>query len=134
MNSNSDPFTTISELESKLNAERILNNNSTWSKLDKSTKINKLLLFANKYNCCESDKIKLIDCLKKALEQNKLQKIKEVVYNIDKNEIIDIPALLYIDGTFILKNEKRISTTKSLPVKNKCHNTKKKKHKIDNKE
>ena len=38
----------IAELENKLNAERAVNVNSSWTKLDKSTKLNKLVTFQEK--------------------------------------------------------------------------------------
>ena len=124
----------IIELENKLNAERAVNVNSSWTKLDKSTKLNKLVIFCNKYNCNDNERINLLTSLKKALEQNKLQKIKDVNYDIITCEIVSIPILQKIDNYFIIKTDKRVSTSKSLPIKNKIHNTKKKKHKIDNKD
>tara|TARA_X000000950_G_C13322998_1_gene421396 strand:- start:79 stop:483 length:405 start_codon:yes stop_codon:yes gene_type:complete len=128
-------FTNINDLENKLDAERTLNNKSSWSKLDKSTKLQKIKIFCNSYDVSSnSEKELLYTVLKTALEQNKLQKIKNVVYDIDKQEIKDIPVLIKNSDKFYIKNEKRISTSKSLPVKNKTHNTKKKKHKIDNKD
>ena len=128
-------FTNIDDLENKLDAERILNNKSSWSKLDKSTKLQKIKTFCNVYEVSSSSERELLyDVLKTALEQNKLQKIKDVVYDIEKQEIKEIPALIKNSDKFYIKNEKRISTSKSLPVKSKTQNTKKKKHKIDNKD
>ena len=118
-------FTNINDLENKLDAERTLNNKSSWSKLDKSTKLQKIKIFCNSYGVSSnSEKELLYTVLKTALEQNKLQKIKDVVYDIDKQEIKDIPVLMKNSDKFYIKNEKRISTSKSLPVKNKTHNTK----------
>ena len=128
-------FTNIDDLENKLDAERILNNKSSWSKLDKSTKLQKIKNFCNVYDVTSDKERELLyDVLKTALEQNKLQKIKDVNYDVDNQEIKDIPVLLKNSERFYIKNEKRISTSRSLPVKNKLHNTKKKKHKIDNKD
>lgn len=128
-------FTNINDLENKLDAERILNNKSSWSKLDRSTKLQKIKNFCNVYDAIsEKERELLYDVLKTALEKNKLQKIKDVNYDIDNQEIKDIPILIKSSERFYIKNEKRISASISLPVKNKSHNTKKKKHKIDNKE
>jgi hypothetical protein len=124
----------MKQIDSILDNERQINNKSSWNKLDKSTKINKLKLFSDNYNCDDSDREKLFITLCNALEQNKLQKIKEVIYDIDKEIIITIPTLMYINNKFIIKNEKRVSASKSLPIKNKLHNTKKNKYKIDNKD
>ena len=138
MNYNNIPEDKISlsmkQIDSILDNERQINNKSSWNKLDKSTKINKLRDFCNNYNCDKDEKEKLFNTLCKALEQNKLQKIKEVIYDIDKEIIISIPTLMCINNKFIIKNEKRVSTSKSLPIKNKQHSTKKNKHKIDNKD
>lgn len=125
---------TMKQIDNLLDNERLLNNKSTWNKLDKSTKISKLKIFSSNYDCTNDDKKKLFDILFKALDQNKLQKIKDVVYDVDKQEIISIPTLTFTNNKFIVKNEKRISTSKSLPIKNKVHSTKKNKYKIDNKD
>jgi len=127
----------MKQIDSILDNERQLNSKSSWNKLDKSTKINKFKDFCNNYNCENNEREKLFIALCKALEQNKLQKIKEVVYDIDEEVIISIPTLTYVNNKFIIKNEKRVSTSKSLPIKNKQHSTKKNKHnkdKIDNKD
>tara|TARA_B100001287_G_C22587378_1_gene483958 strand:- start:325 stop:744 length:420 start_codon:yes stop_codon:yes gene_type:complete len=138
MNYNNIPEDNISlsmkQIDTILDNERQNNYKSSWNKLDKSTKINKLRDFSNNYNCDNNEKEKLFNTLHKALEQNKLQKIKEVIYDVNKEMIVSIPTLTYIHNKFIIKNEKRISTSKSLPIKNKQHSTKKNKHKIDNKD
>ena len=103
-------FTNIDDLENKLDAERILNNKSSWSKLDKSTKLQKIKTFCNVYEVSSSSERELLyDVLKTALEQNKLQKIKDVVYDIEKQEIKEIPVLIKTSEKFYIKNEKRIS-------------------------
>jgi hypothetical protein len=128
-------FTNINDLENKLDAERISNHKSSWSKLDKSTKLQKIQSFCKEYNIPNDiEREKLFNVLKTALEQNKLQKIKDVNYDIETQVITDIPVLMYNDNNYYIKSEKRVSTSKSLPIKNKKLNTKKKKYKIDNKD
>ena len=123
----------ITELEKMLNIEISINNKCSWNKLDRSVKLMKLKLYCDNYSCDNDEKKQLLSVLKEALKQNKLQKIKDVHYDVDNESIISVPALKFIEGDFIIKNEKRISTTKSLPTKNKLNNiTMKKKQKIDN--
>ena len=74
MDNNFNLCNSIAELESKLNAEREINVNSSWTKLDKSTKLNKLITFCNNYKCTDNERSSLLIVLKRALEQNKLQK------------------------------------------------------------
>ncbi len=131
-NSNKIKSPTLSNIEKFLDKERSHNNLQQWSKLSIITKKKKLKLFTetfsekNNLNC--SDKDKLYKYLIKSLEQKKLQKIKDVIYDISKGEIINIPILLYNNNTnkYYLKNEKRISSLKSLAPKSKL----KKKSKI----
>jgi hypothetical protein len=124
---------TMTEIETILNEEIHTNNKSTWNKLDKSNKLSKILFFCDNYECSSSDKPLLKDALTTALEYNKLQKIKDVIYDIENQVIVSIPSLLYVNNKFLVRNDKRTSTSRSLP-KNKSHNTKKKKIKIDNKD
>ena len=116
---------TLSNIEKFLDKERNHNNLQQWSKLSIITKKNKLKsfteTFSEKNNLNASDKDKLYKYLIKSLEQKKLQKIKDVTYDISKGEIINIPILLYNNNTnkYYLKNEKRISSLKSLAPKSK---------------
>lgn len=122
----------MSELDNILNAERVLNKNSTWNKLDKSSKLQKFKEYCEDSN--HIDKKDLFETLSEGLETGKLQKMKDVTYDRENGKIIDIPMLSHVNGKYHIKTEKRISTSKSLPVKSKLKNTKKKKYKIDNKE
>lgn len=121
----------ISELDKLLDTERHQNNKSSWSKLDKSTKLHKLKFFCDEYDSPDNTKEQLYKTLMKALDQNKLQKIKDVVYDTEKEKITSIPSLVMNERRiFAIKSDKRLSTSRSLPKSG----TKKKKIKIDNKD
>lgn len=125
---------TIHDIETMLNNELKMNNTSSWNKLDKSTKLGKLQEFVKSYDCDGKMKEQLFGVLKKGLDQNKLQKIKDVSYNIDTQSIQSIPSLTLHDSKFILKSDRKKSTSKSLPIRHKQSVSKKKKYKIDNKD
>jgi hypothetical protein len=102
------------------------NNNITepWSKLDKTLKLRKVLIFAEKYKIDnmlnDEEKNTMIKFLRECLDKKKLCRVKDVTYNKETGEIIDIPSLSYNKNIkhFTLKNiDKRTSTSKSLPVK-----------------
>jgi len=125
---------TMHDIETMLNNELKMNNTSSWNKLDKSTKLGKLQEFVKSYDCDSKMKEQLFLVLKKGLDQNKLQKIKDVSYNIDTQSIQNIPSLSLHDSKFILKSDRKKSTSKSLPIRHKQSVSKKKKYKIDNKD
>jgi Holliday junction resolvase len=111
-------------IDELLEKEKINNKNDNWNKLDKTMKIQKLHAFAEKYGKDNSLAIKNIKMLKtffnQCLEKNKLNKIKDVVYNKEKHEVESIPSLLFNSTTrnFTLKQtDKRVSTIKSLAPK-----------------
>ena len=113
----------VSKIDNILENEKQKNKKESWNKLDKTQKIKKLLSFSNKY--CEENKSDLYNVetlmffFKKSLENNKLQKKKDLIYDKDTNEILEIPSLTYDSGNFSLRNmdNKRISTLKSLTPK-----------------
>jgi hypothetical protein len=108
-----------------LENEKQLNKTESWNKLDKLMKIQKLHGYAEKYgteNNFTQQNIKLLKFFfNDALDKGKLQKVKEVLYDKDRMEIISIPSLTYnpIENKFALKNTdiKWVSTTKSLTPK-----------------
>jgi hypothetical protein len=108
-----------------LESEKQKNKADTWSKLDKTVKLQKLHTFAEKYGREHGIPAKEIKNLKMffvgCLENNKLHKTKDLVYNKDTREITSIPALYLNANTrnFSLKitDAKRISTLKSLTPK-----------------
>jgi hypothetical protein len=105
--------------ENKTNSE-----NDPWSKLDKTIKTKKLVIFSQKYkdknNLNDEECELLIEYLKDCLDRKKLHKAKIVNYDKITGEIKDIPLLTFNKPNkhFTLKNcEKRVSTLKSLSVK-----------------
>ena len=126
-----------SNIEKFLERELEANNNKQWTKLGKGAKLKKINEFIitysteKKYN--EEQKKKLKRYLLSCLERKKLQKTKDVVYCVETNKILSIPALTYNDSSrkFTLrKNEKK--TPKNNNAKNKTNKLRgKKKTKID---
>jgi hypothetical protein len=104
-----------------LENEKNANKSDPWNKLDKSAKVVKLKEFAarhgKKENHTEQEITALYQFLVSALEQKKLMRAKDVVYDKTTGEITSIPCLIYHAGfkKFTLKRcEKRQSTLKSL--------------------
>uniref|UniRef100_A0A6C0B2I1 Uncharacterized protein n=1 Tax=viral metagenome TaxID=1070528 RepID=A0A6C0B2I1_9ZZZZ len=112
-------------IDALLELEKQNNKNENWNKLEKSLKIQKLHVFAEKYGRENSMPVKDIKLLKTffidCLEKNKLQKTKDVTYDKESKEIINIPALHFnvTNRNFTLKivDTKRVSTLKSLTPK-----------------
>lgn len=112
-------------LDNLLEREKQQNRSETWNKLNKTVKTQKLHFFAEKYGKDNSLPAKDIKTLKHffidALDKNKLQKAKDVLYDKDKGTIQSIPALFFNTNQriFTLKNMdvKRVSTLKSLTPK-----------------
>ena len=114
----------ISKLDKFLEQDRSNNEIESWTKLDKTIKTRKILVFAEKYKVekelTEDESNALILFLKDCLSKKKLQRIKDVVYDRENGEVKDIPSLFFNKSNkhFTLKNmDKRVSTLKSLPQK-----------------
>lgn len=113
----------ITQINEMLENEKLNNKNESWNKLDKTMKIQKLHSFAERYGKENSLPIKSVKSLKLffivSLENKKLLKSKEVIYDKDKHEIISIPLLtMNSNKNFTLRQcEKRPSTIKSLTPK-----------------
>jgi len=104
-----------------LEKEKNANKSDPWNKLDKSAKVGKLREFATQHgkkeNYTEQEIVTLYQFLVSALEQKKLMRAKDVVYDKSTGSITSIPCLIYHAGfkKFTLKRcEKRQSTMKSL--------------------
>lgn len=113
--------TTYTDIDKLLETEKQQNKADAWNKLDKTVKIQKLHIFAEKYGKDNTLPIKDVKALKHffsgSLEKNKLQKTKDVVYDKEKGCILSIPSLFFSISTraFTLKQmDKRVSTLKSL--------------------
>lgn len=117
--------TTYISIDTILESEKIHNKSDSWNKLDKTVKIQKLHMFAEKYGKDNTLPMKEIKNLKMffndSLDKNKLQKTKDVVYDKDNGVIQSIPALFFNipNRSFTLKNldAKHVSTIKSLTPK-----------------
>ena len=115
------------DIDSFLEKERTQNKEDQWAKLDKSMKISKITAFVESYSndnkLNEKDKSFLYDFLLYCLEQKKLIKTKDVVYDKVNGIITSIPCLIYTPSLakkFTLKRcEKRPSTLSSLAPKSK---------------
>lgn len=116
--------TNLANLDKFLENEKNNNANEPWSKLDKTAKIKKLVLFAENYktknSLSDSEHNSLLSFLKDCLDRKKLQRVKDVIYDKTNGEVKDIPALHFNkpNNHFTLKNmDKRVSTTRSLAPK-----------------
>jgi hypothetical protein len=123
-------------IDNILENEKQKNKIDTWNKLDKTIKMEKLQIFAEKYGKENGYQLKDIKSLvlffMDCLEKKKLQKKKDLVYDKDTYEITSIPSLYFntTNNSFTLKivDAKRVSTLKSLtPIrgteKNRMGNT-----------
>ena len=128
----------IANINDFLKKETNLNKHEPWIKLNKTVKLQKLTIYVTKltdeFKLSAVEHSNLCAYLKTCLERNKLQKTKEVIYDIINNVIINIPLLLYNKKTrkFILhRTDKKTSTIKHLaPKKNKKSKTKRQNIKV----
>lgn len=117
--------TEMSKLDKFLENEKINNRNENWNKLNNGLKIQKLHIFAEQYAKEHKISIKDIRILKtfftESINKNKLQKIKDVIYDKNTGTIQTIPSLVFnvASKNFTLKNmdKQRVSTLKSLTPK-----------------
>ena len=123
----------MSNLDIFLNDEKQTVTNEPWTKLDKTTKLQKFKEYVelNYKEETTDEKNSLYRVLAINLDRKKLLKAKDVLYDKDTGIITSIPVLQFNPTTkkFTLKRcEKRQSTLKSLAPKN---NRIKKTDKID---
>lgn len=104
-----------------LENEKNANKSDPWNKLDKSAKFGKMKEFAarhgKKENYTDQEITSLYQFLISAIDQKKLMRAKDVIYDKTTGTITSIPCLIYHPGfkKFTLKRcEKRQSTLKSL--------------------
>ena len=101
------------------------NKTESWNKLNKTTKLQKLYQYAEKYTTDHKYSERELKQLKTffldSLERGKLLKTKEVIYNKDQQKIEDIPGLILHPNnhnfTLRIMDTKRVSTLKSLTPK-----------------
>lgn len=120
------------DLDKFLENELMQNKTQTWSKLHKNTKIKKIteyvISYSNENNLTECESNIMLLFLKDCIDKKKLNKVKEMVYDIDKQKIISIPGIAYVNKRFTLKNQEKL-TSKGLGPKKKAT---KKTHKDNN--
>lgn len=113
---------TMSNLDMFLESELTTNlNEQNWNKLNKTKKLEKLLVYADviskKDNYDEEEKKKLISFFRSCLDNKRLQKVKDVVYDAKTGTVKDIPTFVYTKSHrhFTLKNiDKHTSTLKNV--------------------
>lgn len=114
--------TTTDEL---LENEKQHNQNDNWNKLDKTTKLQLLNVYADSYGekkgLSSEDIASLKRFLRDATEKGKFQKAKDVVYDKANRMVQDIPSLHWntVTNNFTLRNldTKKVSLLKSLTPK-----------------
>jgi hypothetical protein len=114
----------VNNINDFLEKEKQTHTNELWSKLDKTIKMQKIRVFIEDYSTINNLTAKeskfLLSFLTTALEQKRLSKAKDVIYDRENGVIKSIPCLLFnqINRKFTLKRcEKRQSTLKCLPPK-----------------
>jgi len=121
-------------LDDFLQKEKAQNKSKPWSKLGRSTKLKKLDEFVKQFaiekKITDDSKKKLHSYLNTSLDRKKLQRVKDVNYDVKTGRIKAIPGLTYNNKKqkFTLRRvDKKKSTLKGLAPK-------RKKDKIDIKE
>ncbi len=113
------------DIENFLKRESMQNAQKPWNKLEKSTKRKKLSKFVEIFPTKQKEILK--QYLYQCLERKKLQRTKDVIYNMNTGKIEKIPGLSFNKNTHkytLRRVDKKGSTLKSLAPK-------KKKKKID---
>tara|TARA_B100000035_G_scaffold305590_1_gene306600 strand:- start:4055 stop:4579 length:525 start_codon:yes stop_codon:yes gene_type:complete len=115
-NNNIDKITNFLENESDANKKE------PWIKLDKTQKIKKLNDYINKlsndYNLTSEENKNFQQLLMRYFERKNLTKAKDVSYNKETGIILNIPNLFFNENTrnfYFKKDDKHVSTVKSLP-------------------
>ena len=148
LNHNSKIYETTPNIDNNnieffLESEKKSNKNKPWSKLSKASKLKKLNEYVEEHSKKEKlneEEMKTLKLyLMKCLERKKLQRQKDVTYDIENNKIKSINGLVYNKNTnkYTLKRQdKKTNSLKCLAPKkkNKTHTKnkkKKRKSKID---
>ncbi len=113
---------TMDQMDVILDREMQHNKESIWAKLEKNLKIQKLNQYSESYGRTNHLSQREINDLKAflitSINNGKLKKSKDVLYNRDTKEVIQVPGLMYDvnRSSFTLKivDKTHISTLKSL--------------------
>ena len=127
LNNNSKTIYTepnVTNIEHFLQKEKELNKTKPWNKLGKASKLKRINEYVDEYsvkNNIKSDNIKkLKQYLLYCLDRKRLQRQKDIVYDVKTNKIKDIPGLFFnkSKNKFTLKRQdKKTSTLKCLAPK-----------------
>ena len=107
----------INDIEDFLFKEIQLNKKLPWSKLDQGLKLEHIRNFVKDYtltNKLSENKEKILSkFLNSCMERKKLQRVKDVTYDISSGKIICIPNLLFnkITNKFILKKKEKTGSS-----------------------
>jgi hypothetical protein len=114
----------IQRLEKFFEEDKLQNEHESWRKIEKEVRHKKLVQYAGKYveenNLSEKDHQGLITFFKECVENNKIQKVRDVDYDKKLGEIKHVHGLQYNsdERRFTIKHyDKRLSTTQNLPQK-----------------
>lgn len=136
INTPSNKSPNINNIELFLKKEIENNTKLPWSKLDQGTKTKKIHTFIIDYTLENNLSIKktnqLTKFLKVCIDRKKLQRIKDVIYDITTGKIMNIPNLLYnkTNNQFYLKKtDKKNNTLSCLAPKPKSKERRRKKKK-----
>jgi len=124
------PTSHVENIDEFLENEKNSNKSDHWCKLSTTLKTQKITEFVDTYkmknSMLDEDADKLLVFLKDCISRKKLYRVKDVNYDTSTGTINDIPVLIYnkTSRRFTLKkNDKRVSTIKSLPPKKKSAKT-----------
>ena len=115
LNNNSKTIYTepnVTNIEHFLQKEKELNKTKPWNKLGKASKLKRINEYVDEYsvkNNIKSDNIKkLKQYLLYCLDRKRLQRQKDIVYDVKTNKIKDIPGLFFNKSKIdcIIKNVK----------------------------
>lgn len=112
------------ELETMISNDVQVKKNESWNKLDKTQKslhIKKFCLkLKSEYNLSHDEFNETLKYLNKCIERKFLNKAKDIIYDKDNNQIINIPNFIFLNDTrkfYLKKDDKHVSTVKSLSDK-----------------
>jgi len=129
LNSNSKIVSTkknSENLDDFLQKEKAQNKSKPWSKLGRSTKLKKLEVFVTQFaiekKLTDAEKKQLHSYLNTSLDRKKLQRVKDVNYDVKTGRIKAIPGLTYNKNKHkytLRRVDKKKSTLKGLAPKRK---------------
>lgn len=114
---------TIDALDKLLETDKNNNKHVTWTKLNDTIRYKKILDYVSTYSKKHSlnyDETSVLNAfLYDSISRKKLQRVKDVEYDVDAGKIKNIPGLVYnkTNKKYTLKNmNKRVCTLKHLPI------------------